>query len=143
MSLRLVGLLSLISISVGCGGGSGPQVEVAPVSGVVMVDGKPFPNPIVTFHPETGPVGIGLGNENGEFSIKTNGRNGAPLGKCTVTVVGRDGDQMEVPPADGNEMQLLKKPRLNPKYATQDTTDLFIDVGSEGNEGLQLDLESS
>ena len=135
----IVVFLSLVTI--GCGGAKDAP-RTAPVSGVVKVNGQPVANPVVTFYPEKGPTGIGVGNEEGAFTIKTNGRNGAPVGKCKVTVVGANDAAGEIPPADGNEMEIPEKPRLNSKYASQDTTDLIVDVTEEGNSDLQLDLDN-
>jgi len=137
----LIVVLTLCGIC-GCGGGPNDAPQTAPVSGVVRVNGEPVARPIVTFYPEKGLSGIGVGNEEGAFTVKTNGRNGAPLGKCKVTVVGGNDASGEIPPADGNEMTLLEKPRLNAKYANQDTTDLIVDVTEEGNGDLQLDLDN-
>ncbi len=136
-----LGLIALMIVSnSGCSQSASDAPKLAPISGVVKVDGQPLENPIVTFYPEKGPSGIGLGNERGEFTVKTNGANGAPIGKCKVTVTNKSGTA-EVPPADGNEMELLKKATLNRKYASQDTTDLIVDVTAEGNKNLQLDLD--
>lgn len=114
---------------------------IFPVSGVVKVGGNALPKPIVTFFPERGPSGTGVGNENREFTIKTNGQNGCPLGKCKVTVTSSSSDPTNIPPADGKEMELLRKPQLNAKYSNVDTTDLVVDADPEGNTSLQLDLD--
>jgi len=138
--------MTMIAVGLwGCGGGGGGgagyrDLKLAPISGVVKIKGQPVEKPVVTFYPDTGPTGIGVGNEQGEFSVKTNGQNGAPVGKCKVTVTAGSA-QNEFPPSDGKEMQLLKKARLNAKYASPDTTDLFVDVTADGNADLQLDLD--
>lgn len=144
MSISVSLSLAVVSLTfLGCGGGGGgagyKELKLAPVSGVVKVKGQPVEKPVVTFYPESGPTGIGVGNEQGEFTVKTNGQNGAPVGQCKVTVTSAS-SQNEFPPSDGNEMQLLKKPRLNAKYASPDTTDLFVEVTADGNSELQLDL---
>lgn len=64
----------------GCGGNSGPATH--PVTGKVMLDGKPLPEGTITFEaipadgraPATGPI------TNGEFSLK------ATAGKHTVRI---------------------------------------------------------
>lgn len=134
-------ITSALLILYGCGGDSGPTVELAPVKGVVMLGGSPVVNPVVTFFPESGPAGVGVGNEQGEFTIKTNGRNGCPIGPCKVTVMGAQGAD-EIPEMDGNEAETAKKPRINSKYSSVGTTDLIIDVTADGNPNLQLDLDS-
>lgn len=124
----------------GCGGGGGPTVTVAPVSGVVMLKGAPVANPVVTFYPEKGPTGVGKGDDQGKFVIKTNGQLGAPVGKCKVTVVAAN-QADQIPEMDGNEAETATKPRLSAKYANPETTDLIIDVTDQGNEDLKLDLD--
>jgi len=136
----VIGCLLLGAIS-DCGGGSSDAPQLAPVKGVVKLGGEVLPSPVVTFYPKKGPPGIDVGNEQGAFTIKTNGQNGAPLGKCKVTVVTASGGAGEIPPSDGNEMALLKRPQLNPKYSNADTTDLLVDVSADGHANLQLDLD--
>ncbi|MCA9035263.1 MAG: hypothetical protein KDA91_09040 [Planctomycetaceae bacterium] len=135
----LTSFLCLCSIA-GCGEASDAPAT-APVSGVVMLNGQPLPEAVVTFHPESGPSGIGLADANGKYTVKTNGRNGAPVGKCKVTVAVANGPE-GFPEADGNEIQLLEKPRLNAKYSNPDTTDLIVEITAEGTKDLQLDLDS-
>jgi hypothetical protein len=134
--------LAILSLVVtGCSGGGNDAPPLAPVSGVVKLKGQPLENPVVTFFPEKGPSGIGVGNPNGEFTIKTNGQNGVAIGKCKVTVTSPTSGGSEIPPADGKEMEILKKPQLNAKYSNVDTTDLVVEVGPEGHASLQLDLD--
>jgi len=139
MSL-VIALLPLIGI-IGCGGDS-TAVKVAPISGVVNLDGSPLADAVLTFHPEEGPTGVGMGNDQGEFKIKTNGQNGAPVGKCKVTVTTASDAAGVIPEMDGNEGAIVEKTKLNSKYASPETTDLIIDVTEEGNTNLSLDLDT-
>ncbi len=138
--VTLIGCL-LLSAFAGCGGGANDAPPLASVKGVVKLGGAVLPSAVVTFYPEKGPPGIGIGNEQGAFTVKTNGQNGCPLGKCKVTVAVGSGGAANIPPSDGNEMALLEKPRLNPKYSNADTTDLIVDVSADGHADLQLDLD--
>lgn len=125
----------------GGGGGAGYQeLKLAPASGVVKLNGKPLENPVVTFYPEKGPSSVGVGNERGEFTVKTNGQNGASVGKCKVTVTSGSGGAV-IPPSDGNEMKLATKAKLNLKYASLDKTDLIVEIPEAGNKNLVLDLD--
>jgi len=113
----LLGCLVLVA-AVGCGGGP----ATSPVSGKVTVDGQPLPNGSVGFRPETGtmprePAGV---IENGNYTIYTDGKPGAPLGKYKVIVVVEqkiDSTKPEVP-----------KPPFNPKYSDPAKTDLKVEV---------------
>lgn len=135
--------VALVVVGAGCGGSGGggagyAELKLAPVAGVVLVNGQPVENPVVTFFPEKGASGTGVGNEKGEFSIRTNGSKGAPVGKCKVTVTASSGN--EIPPSDGNEMKIKVKAKVPAKYSKADTTDLIIDVPEAGNENLKIEL---
>jgi len=145
-SHRLISTVIVVVSMWGCGGSGGGgagyrELKLAPAGGVVMLDGDPVENPVVTFYPEQGPSGVGVGNEQGEFVVRTNGQKGAPVGKCKVTVTAGSGGSV-IPPSDGNEMKYAKKkPRISMKYATLDGTDLNVEIPEGGNEGLVLDLD--
>ena len=144
MSVRswLSASLLLPMVLLGCGeSGSGAKDwKLAPISGVVKLQGKPMENPVVTFIPDEGPTAVGIGNESGEFSMRTNGSKGVVVGKCKVTVTSAGG-VAAIPPSDGNEMKLVAKGKLNNKYASPDTTDLIVEVPEAGNEKMTLDLD--
>lgn len=123
----------------GCGGGPGDAPAMAKVSGVANLSGKAIPDATVTFYPEKGPPGMGRTDASGAFQIKTNGQLGAVVGKHKVTIGVADATD-EPPPMDGKEMKLVKKSVVPKKYASSETTDLLIEVPSEGNEKLVLDL---
>lgn len=78
----LVAAFGLLT-TVGCGG-DGPKV--AKVTGKVTLKGKPIAGANVQFHPEKGPMAIGITDDQGNFSLTTNGRPGAPVGLCKVAV---------------------------------------------------------
>ncbi len=106
----------------------------------MQLNGKPVENPVVIFYPAEGLSSVGVGNELGEFTVKTNGQNGVSVGKCKVTVTSGSGGAV-IPPSDGNEMKLIGKAKLNPKYASLDKTDLIVEIPEAGNTNLVLDLD--
>ena len=106
----------------------------------MKLNGKPVENPVVIFYPAEGLSSVGVGNEQGEFTVKTNGQNGVSVGKCKVTVTSGSGGTV-IPPSDGNEMKLVKNAKLNPKYASVDKTDLNVEIPEAGNTNLVLDLD--
>jgi hypothetical protein len=78
-SLLLLALL-------GCGGAN--QLETAPVSGRVTLDGKPLERGTVTFLPERGRVATGEIQTDGTFTLGTySERDGAIVGRHRVAVV--------------------------------------------------------
>jgi hypothetical protein len=78
----------------GCGGAS---LKTAPVSGRVMLDGRPLAQATVTFVPVAGagdkeplPSSVGTTGEGGRYSLVLNSggkTNGAVLGKHTVVII--------------------------------------------------------
>ncbi len=67
----------------GCGGG-GPTI--AKVTGKVTLKGTPIKGANVQFHPEKGPMAIGITDDQGNFTLTTNGRPGAPVGLNKVAI---------------------------------------------------------
>jgi hypothetical protein len=68
----------------GCGE-SGP--ELGAVTGVVTLDGKPYPNALVTFTPKDGgPASTGVTDASGAYELLCLDRKGAPLGQHQVSV---------------------------------------------------------
>ena len=88
-SRGLVGLAC--AVAAGCGGGSLSAPRTAPVSGTVLVKGKPAAGVRVTFHPrfDVGAVKFtpsGLTGKDGRFTLNTAAANdGAPPGDYSVT----------------------------------------------------------
>lgn len=82
VSLRmLVG--SGVLVLLGCGQKEG----LVSVSGTVFLDGKPLEGATVTFHPiKGGPVGSGVTEESGRFTVMTGTRRGLKPGEYIVTV---------------------------------------------------------
>jgi hypothetical protein len=63
------------------------QPELAPVSGVVTLDGKPLANKTVIFTPPTGRPSMGTTNEEGEYELRyTMTIEGAIIGTHDVTI---------------------------------------------------------
>ena len=80
-------LLALFAAVVGCNPSGTP---LAPVKGKVTVDGQPVTSGQVSFIPLDAKDAAGLSagtiDSNGEYTISTEGKSGAPLGKYKVTV---------------------------------------------------------
>jgi hypothetical protein len=84
-SFRLGGVGLCALLICGCGGGN--EREVAPVSGVVTIDGKPLDHGTVMFVPSVGQSAKGIINPDGSYVMTTysNG-DGAPVGENRVMV---------------------------------------------------------
>jgi hypothetical protein len=106
IALVVVALPALLAV--GCGGGP----NLAPVSGVVTVDGKPYPNAVVSFQPlaQPGSTDTGMGSsavtdENGRYTLTTiDGKNGATVGKHKVRIqTKRENTNAVVDPSKGSD----------------------------------------
>ncbi len=89
---RLALFASGIFVVAGCG--SSAEYELAPVSGVVMLDGKPVPYTRVIFIPQGTPGQVNPGpgstaacDDAGKFQLKTvRGEDGAVVGKHAIQI---------------------------------------------------------
>lgn len=143
MSLaRSLTLVSLILVMSGCGGGGGAgRPKLAPAAGVAKFKGQPIHDATITFYPEKGPVAVGRTDADGKFAVKTNGQLGAVVGKNKVTVIeDSNKPEAEIPPAGADAMKYAISSTFSKKYTDPNTTDLVIDIPTEGNTELVLDL---
>ncbi len=137
--LNTFGLILTASLICGCGGGQKDRLQLASAEGVLKYKGAPLANASVTFYPAKGTAGFAMTDAKGAFQIKTNGQLGVTVGKQKVTIALAQ-QSAETPPADGNEMALVKQTIIPSKYSDQNTTDLNIDIPAAGNKQLVLDL---
>jgi hypothetical protein len=113
--LRTCGVLAALFCG-GCGSGA----TLVPVTGRVLVEGKPAAGAYVRFHPEGGERGLPLPSarvkEDGSFQLATllpgenSPRPGAPPGRYAVTVMLRSPS----PRGDNDERDLLPPRYLDP-----------------------------
>jgi glycine/D-amino acid oxidase-like deaminating enzyme len=90
MRTRLV-IVSAVLLASGCG-----SPRIAPVSGVVTLNGKPLAGAIVSFQPikedkgpgKALPTSSGTTDENGAYTLKTTtDQEGALVGRHTVSII--------------------------------------------------------
>jgi hypothetical protein len=123
----------------GCGG----SYKIAPVSGRVMLDGKPLANALVQFLPAEGedkaprPTSIGTTDAEGRYSLVLNTpqkTKGAVVGKHKVMItLGAQGSSTETTPTFHKQLPQ----RYNRK------TELQADVPAAGREDANFDLKSN
>jgi hypothetical protein len=115
--------------AVGCGG-----PKFAPVSGVVMFNGKPLVGGVVSFQPmhEKGenaaaPGSTGKTNDKGEYSLKgVQGENGALVGKHKVRITAADNQSngdTDAPPSKSAATPREKIPQI---YNSQTTLEAMV-----------------
>jgi hypothetical protein len=124
-----VALCGLIGLSSGCGG-----TKLTPVSGRVTVDGKALTTGTVRFIPDKakgntfGGEPIGEINAQGEYTLQTRGKPGAPLGSYKVAVSANE--------SIGTDNTSAKPGSLvNPTYSLAETTPLEIQVVAQPGAG--------
>jgi hypothetical protein len=131
--------VGLIFILVGCGG-----VSTAPVSGKVILDGKPLAGATVTFMPaETkgapGPPSSGITDENGQYSLTLttdHSIKGAVVGKHKVSISAIEGGSDGAAGAN-------PKPRVEKVSAEYNAnTTLTFDVPAGGTTSADFKIDN-
>lgn len=128
------GLFLLIGLSSGCGDG-GRVGPTFPVSGKITFMNEPLvaKNTIVQLKPDaskgnTSPFEpTGTVDESGTYTLRTEGKKGAPSGWYKVVVVSRD-DAPVVHPKAQQDHRPVSKSLVPAKYGQEKTTDLVIEV---------------
>src|SRR5689334_3084001 len=102
---------AFLVLALGAAAGCGEKSKYVPVSGVVRLNGKPYPNAMVYFQPvgskedpNPGRGSTGVTDENGRFVLKTDdGHPGAVAGTHQLKVRTFDNNNMmaEFDPAKG------------------------------------------
>jgi hypothetical protein len=119
-----------------CSGSGGAALN--PVRGKIL-DGKgqPLAGAVVTFHPKSLSksanvmTSVGRAGADGEFTLATGDKNGAPAGEYVVTVIWpeepkQDGKISMAPPEN--------RDRLNGAFANRDSTKLRAEVKAGPNQ---------
>ena len=145
---RLLAAGGLLAAVVGCSGGP----DYAPVSGVVTLDGKPYPKAVVSFQPvgTEGNPNPGRGSsaytdENGRFVLMCdNDIDGAVVGKHLVRIMTRGNDVV------GQDREGLGSPDESPLKPNVDPippewnalSQKHFDVPSGGTDQANCDIVS-
>lgn len=125
-------LLLLAAVLVGCGGGS----DMAPVSGIVRLDGNPVTEGTVRFVPESGRGAKGTIQSDGTFTLGTDTRSdGASIGKHRVAIIAYKVDKVER--TDGGRPLITGSTPLVPRhYMAPGTSGLEFEVKPGKNDAV-------
>jgi hypothetical protein len=135
--VRFLFLASTALATAGCG----HSASMAPVSGVVTLDGKPLANAHVAFQPVAtsgaatpGTGSYGITDANGKYELKTfdTDRKGAVIGSHRVEI------NLKVAADDGPQIRRPKM--LPPKYNLQSELKFKVEPG--GSNAANFDLKS-
>jgi hypothetical protein len=128
MHSRLIIIAGLTALAAGIGCGSKyPRERLAPVTGKISVDGQPLKMGTVSFRPMKDKGNTSLNEpageieEDGTYTIFTQGKEGAPAGMWKVIVSSRD-------PIDPQDPYKPTKSHVPAKYELIDKTDLKVEV---------------
>jgi hypothetical protein len=133
LPLLLSGLL-LAALAAGCGdaSGVGPTFRVA---GKVILNNTPFTakNTVILFKPDAARGNAsrfepsGTVDADGNYSLTTKGKNGAPAGWYKVVVTARE-EAEPVHPKGPQRHRPVSKSLLPARYGQAQTTDLAVEV---------------
>ena len=138
--LTHVGLCVLAVFCAGCGGG---EFSVAPVSGVVTLDGEPLAGAHVSFEPvsarednRAGPGSFGTTDSVGRYQLETlDERNGAVVGNHRITIRTFHAER-----GNNGEMVITQKEILPDRYHA--SSELTMEVPRGGTDQANFQLES-
>jgi hypothetical protein len=119
----------------GCGK---PGPKIAPVTGVVALDGSPLSSGVVSFVSASGYVSSARLAPDGRFRLVSQYGDGIPLGAYRVTVLPEPGDPREMPVRRANVSPTSAIPL---KYQYPDRSGISATVVETRNE-MSIDLRS-
>jgi hypothetical protein len=146
----IAGVVCGMFVISGCGDGLG----LKPTTGTVTYKGAPVEGANVTFVAESGPIGTGTTDASGKFTITTNGKPGAVVGKHGV-MISKTSSNIEGMPANPTPEDMMKmgakmgakagaisKDELPSKFGTTQGSGLTADVTADGENNFPFDLGS-
>lgn len=106
MSLRQLGSAVAILVLVGVVGCNSGDASLFPAKGKITYKGQPVADASVTFTHSAGHMSVGKSDANGEFTLMTFGKPGAPVGQYKVGI--RKQAQRAGAPADPKPEDMIK-----------------------------------
>jgi len=121
-------------------GGCRKGMPTVPVSGKVTYKGQPLKFGSVLFQPEVGPTARGAIQPDGTFTLSTDGKDGAVVGKHRVEIKCATTQDPSAPPPNRNTEQPAGKSLIPERYTSYGTSGFEVEVKS-GMEPVPLDLK--
>jgi hypothetical protein len=137
MLIRLF-VLILLGAAAGC---SGSGLAIAPVAGVVTLDGQPVSEAGIMFQPvdaAMGPPAYGATDEQGRFELITANQTGAAIGEHRVAI--SKTESIAIPQRRGLPIYKVKE-HIPAKYGNYETSGLTATVEDDDN-SFTFDLTS-
>ncbi|QDT69332.1 hypothetical protein MalM25_22680 [Planctomycetes bacterium MalM25] len=137
-----VAVLVPLALLVGCGG----EFQMAPVSGVVTLDGEPLANASLYFQPQrtgadpvVGPPSIGVTDEQGRYNLRAQSSDtGAVVGEHRVSI--STFESRMVDPQNSDRVEIVSEERVPPRYRSP--SELTYSVSRGGADDANFDLTS-
>jgi hypothetical protein len=145
--LRLLAAGVLLAAVVGCSGGP----KLAPVSGVVTLDGKPYAKAVVSFqpigtedNPNPGRGSSAYTDENGRFVLKCdNSIDGAVVGKHLVRIMTRGNEVVGQDPEGGSPDETPQRREVDPIPPQWNAlSKVHFDVPSGGTDQANFNIQT-
>lgn len=146
---RLLGTFGLLAAVVGCS-----NSKLAPVSGVVKLDGKPYGKAVVSFQPIGTPENPNPGrgssaytDENGRFVLKVdNSSRGAVIGKHLVRIMTKGNDVVGQNSDTGSDDDTSGKPKgavdpIPPEWNALSTVEFTVSAGGTDQANFDIDTK--
>jgi len=132
-------LVALVCV-LGC---SQQYPATSPVTGVLTVDGVPYPNVVITYASKTGnPSAIGKTDAEGKYTLTSfKPKDGAMPGECVVLLI-PDDLQIGEGSQSLKELAIAQKSKIHFRYFEKDTSDLTVRVDpGQNNHVLEIKSE--
>lgn len=124
-------VFSLVVLATGCGGADGP--ELAEVSGLVTLEGKPAPGVKLVFKPqgvEGGSPSYGTSDSNGRYELMfTKNKYGAMPGEHIVEVSSDKFSQEEIAEMKAQGDEIVESVEIPKKYKAPDAIKKTVEPG--------------
>lgn len=134
---------SWLSLAIGMAvlaGGCDQGPIMGQVSGRVTFGGEPVTQGTILFFPVTGPGAVGLLDDDGKFSMKTNGKAGVIVGQNIVSITPPTDLAVIGMPAYPGAPPNVKFENIPQKFHRGETSDLQVNV-QEGNNEFNFELK--
>jgi hypothetical protein len=142
--IAYVPTVAITLLSLGCS----DAPDVVPVSGIILVDGEPFPGarvntqPVATSmeNPNPGPGSFGTTDQNGRYTLElaTHPEPGAVVGKHRVTIT-MEADAFSADPASDLPQPVSRK---LPSWFTDSSITIDVPAGGTDKADLNLSLKA-
>lgn len=144
-TLRLALIFVTLLSAVGCGG----EFRLAPVEGVVTLDGEPLANASVYFQPKrngespiVGPPSIGVTDSEGRFEMLTTSQSdGAVVGPHVVSI--STFEERMVNPQKSDRTEVVSEELVPSRYRNRSELTFTVPTGGTDNANFQLQTDST